>query len=426
MQNIPSKIDQILKVSVKFQSEEFQVASQSLTDLRHFYSGFTSFLQQYSQFLNDQSTGNPLKILSLLIYNAQLMESAIKQIETSTPKNFASVFGSNVEKILILIIAKYSEHITNMRVALEIFRENFKSILESDTSDITMETLDAELDEQAITDTLIAFQEITVASKQMISIITGMTQITQALDGTSAALAKARDSTLSSISLMTFTLNIEIQSARFMFSDQVRSNIQTIVESFGNYSKTSLQVFANTTAPDFLNFVQTQQMTIDDFGTKMGELLVRTQGEFSKRLQDYYAELYQIIQHVQATLAINVQELSNYLAKLVIENNGASFKNCFTSSNGDDDVRLQAIAMIQQMQTDFIACVTTERTLSQQLQGLLTFIVQDVTLNIQGAADRLCGCSVKGGKKVLDETKKCIQKVNFEKKKKIKRLIVFN
>ncbi|KAG5670014.1 hypothetical protein PVAND_000301 [Polypedilum vanderplanki] len=404
--NIPPKIDQNVKVLVKFKSDEYETAAQSLTDLRFFFIGMSAFIQQYSQFLVDQTSGNPLKIITLLIYNAQLMESATKQIETA-PKNFAAIFGKNLESIMTIILGKFTEQITNLRISLETLEANFESISQSE-GDVTVETLDGELDSQAIADTIAAFTEISVASNQMIMISNGMSQITQTLDQATKIVTKAADASRSAISLMTFTLNIEIQSAKFSFGDEVRSNVQTIVQSFGNYSKTSLSVFANTTSPDFLSFLQDQQNAIDDYGTAIGELLVRIQSEFSKRLQDYYSGMYEIITNIQAALANYADDLTSYIATLIVQSNGASFKSCFINSS---DVQKQAKALMDSIQAQFISCVTAERTLTTQLQSLMTFIIEDVTINAQGAADRLCGCSVKGGKKVLEMTQDCIANV---------------
>jgi hypothetical protein len=118
--------------------------------------------------------------------------------------------------------------------------------------------------------------------------------------------------------------------------------------------------------------------------------------------------MYQSIQDAQITLANNAEDLINFLAQLIIDYSGSSFKNCFKQSG---DVRRHAVKLIEKMHFDFTACSNSERTLVNQAESLLTFIVEDVTLNMQGAADKLCECSVKGGKKVQEQTSECIMKV---------------
>jgi hypothetical protein len=407
MINVPSKIDQSLKVIIKFKSDEYETATHSLTDIKNFFIGTSTFMHTFSQYLVDQDSGNPLKITTLLIYNAQIIETATKAI-AKAPKNFAAIFGKNFESILTLIFGRITEQIETLRQSLETFQENFESLEESE-GEITIETLDAELDITAVADTIAAFQELAVASSQMVNITVGMSQITKTLDQATKVIEKVADKAKSTISLMTFTLNIEIQSAKFEFGDEVRSNIQSISQSFGNYSKTSLAVFSNTTSPDFLNFLQDQQTAVDDYGNAMGELLVRIQGEFSKRVQDYYSSMYEMITSIQTTLSGFSEELTNYIATLIVQSNGASFKSCFSANS---DVQAEATSLMESVQTQFVSCVTEERTLTTQLQSLMTFIIEDVTLNIEGAADRLCGCSVKGGKKVLEQTQECIAAVS--------------
>lgn len=145
-----------------------------------------------------------------------------------------------------------------------------------------------------------------------------------------------------------------------------------------------------------------------EISPEITDLLTSTQTDFTKQLQNYYAVMYQSIQDAQITIANIAEDLINYLAQLITEQSGSSFRNCF-KQNGD--VQRQAVALIEKMHSDFIACSTSERTLVNQLESLLTFIVEDVTLNMQGAADKLCECSVKGGKKVQEQTSECIMKV---------------
>lgn len=261
-QNLPPKITQILKVTRRFKNEKFNAASNSLTDLKHFFDGLLSFLQQYANFLNE-SPADPFNTFSLLIYNAQLMESATTQI-ASASKTFSSVFGSNLNQAMELILNKYSEMTLVIRASLEIMQSNFESILSADTA-ITMEILETELDMQAITDTIRAFQEITVANKQMLLITTGLIEITKTLDSVASDIHLAAEKAKASLSMATFTLNIEVQSAKTIFGDQIRANIRTIVSGFDDYSKTSLKVFSNATNLDFRDFLREQQNEIDNF-----------------------------------------------------------------------------------------------------------------------------------------------------------------
>lgn len=123
--------------------------------------------------------------------------------------------------------------------------------------------------------------------------------------------------------------------------------------------------------------------------------------------------MYQSIEDARITIANNAEDLINYLAQLIIDYSGSSFKNCFKQSG---DVRRQALGLMEKMHSDFTACLNSERTLVNQVESLLTFIVEDVTLNMQGASDKLCECSVKGGKKVQEQTSECIMKVDVSER----------
>lgn len=262
-QNLPSKIVQILKVTTKFKDEKFLAASSSLTDLQHFFNGLLSFLQQYANFINEPPSSSPVNTFVLLIYNARLMESATTQI-ASASETFSMVFGANLKHAMELILNKFSEMATIIRASLEIMQSNFESILGVDTA-ITVEILESELDLEAITDTIRAFQEFTIASKQTLLITTGLIEITKTLDSVASTINSIAEKGKSSLSMATFTLSIEVQSARTVFGDQLRANIRAIDSAFNEYSKTSLKVFTNTTNIEFRDFLREQQNSIDYF-----------------------------------------------------------------------------------------------------------------------------------------------------------------
>jgi hypothetical protein len=153
---LPLKITQILKTTAKFKSDEFKAASASLIDMQHFYDGLLSFIHQYSALLNEPPAISSHNSFSLLIYNARLMESATLQI-ASASKTFSQVFGPNMRSAMELILGKYSDVITVVRASLEVLRFNFETILNADKA-VTVEVLDAELDMEAISDTLTAFK----------------------------------------------------------------------------------------------------------------------------------------------------------------------------------------------------------------------------------------------------------------------------
>ena len=123
--------------------------------------------------------------------------------------------------------------------------------------------------------------------------------------------------------------------------------------------------------------------------------------------------MYQSIQDAQVIISNNAEDLINYLAQLIVEYSGSSFKNCFIP-NGN--VERKAMYLIEKMHIDLTKCSILERTLMNQVESLLTFIVEDVTLNMQGASDKLCECSVKGGRRVQERTSECITKVRRDKK----------
>ncbi|XP_070491799.1 uncharacterized protein [Chironomus tepperi] len=404
--SLPPKLEKILKISTRIDNKEYNSFTQSVMDLRFFFNGLYIFLQQYSDFINEPPTTNPLKVITLLQYSAQLMESATTQIAVAS-KNFGMIFGRNLESVMDLLLSKYSEQLKSIRVALEVLYSNFDSILDSGT-DISVEILDGEIDDQATANTLVAFQEITIVSKQMTSIISGVLSILQALDSATSKIDEFSAQGQSTISLLKYSLNLEIKSAKLQFNDHIRQNIDKIIQSFGNYSQSSHEVFSNTTSKDFISNLQGQQKILDDFGSQTSDMLWKFQIEFSKRLQNYYDALYNSTEDGKEYMLAVTDELKLFLSQLIIENGGTNFKICFEDSS---ELQQKAVSLVGQTEAGFTKCVNDERTLSLQVESLMSFIVEDVTLNIQGAFDRLCKCSVTGGSKILGLTNDCINEI---------------
>jgi hypothetical protein len=195
-------------------------------------------------------------------------------------------------------------------------------------------------------------------------ITSGILEITKTLETITSQISSAAETAKSSLSTLNFVLSNEVQSAKLTFTDEIRSNIHAIVTSFGDYSHTSLQVFSNTTTPTFLTFLQNQQTSIHDLTSQITELLSSIQNEFSIQINDYYSAIQQTITDNQASVDNNARRIENYLAQLVVNHSGSSFKNCF---DGDKEIKHQTLMLIETMQFEFSECVMSERTLSNQV-----------------------------------------------------------
>jgi hypothetical protein len=70
-----------------------------------------------------------------------------------------------------------------------------------------------------------------------------------------------------------------------------------------------------------------------------------------------------------------------------------------------------AMSLVEALGTNSSLCIAQQTNSSLIAQSLMTFVAEDVVLNLNGSSDRLCGCAVKGDKKVEMRSKRCFQRV---------------
>jgi uncharacterized protein with PIN domain len=333
------------------------------------------------------------------------LEAASTQVATAAV-NIGGVFGETTKNAIDTVMVKIAELTTQIRESLEILRDNFISIIENGTP-VTIEVLDEELDAEAMATFLSSLQEINISARQMVSMCSNLATITKTLDKVTTTVQASYESTKSTISSLTFTMNIEAQSARSQFSQSSKNSMVQIFNTFKSFSEASLKVFGESSI-DIIEFFNDQQGAIDEFSASMDGMFAKIQEQFSTAVREYYGAIYESIAKTQIEVEEQSNEVKEFTAQLIVENGGQSFKDCFANA----DIQSQAAEIIKIQQSSFVSCVNVERSTAASAASIMAFRLEDIVLNMEGAADSLCACSVKGGKKVNERTKECIEDVS--------------
>lgn len=405
MESFSSNLCKVIQTTVKFDSDEFKRAGQALTDMEYLFADMQSFYDSFLNCLNNQNESQPISasvnIVQNLIYQLDVyILTGIDAKLAGAAGPLGIVFGENVKIVIETIASQFTEEITIVKTSLETLTENFITLIESG-SEITSESLSSDLNATAITDMITAFKDITVTSTQMSVIITGLVKITSTLDTVTTAVGIAENNATGTITKANYELDISIQASRKIFTKNILRYESEINDAFGEFFALSSLLF-------------TGDADIQESRGKVDEFVIEINGIFDS-ISERFVEIFTVnlsavqaqIQSIKESVAASAQMVTDYLSESVAMNSG-SFTKCFGPSSKNSVVAQQLIKTLGMNAT---SCIAAQVNVSLQAQSLMTFIVEDVVLNVKGAADKLCGCSVKGGKKDNEKTKKCIKKV---------------
>lgn len=399
---LPNLCDMV-KVMLKSNTDSFKAAANALTDVQFFFSDVLNFYNSVLNCLNEQTEATTPEI------SARVLGNLIFQIEgyilngvsklSDSAKPLGVIFGERVEKVIKTIADQFTEEFTVVKTSLETLTTDLLAI--DVTVEITAETLQQDLNATAISDMTTSFKDISVSSEQMATIIKDVSTIIKTLSVTVNSAEKVESVSVESVTKANYQLDVTVQASKNL--------LEKNVDELGNAMTMSFSEFSNLTATLFVgdkeiqesrDKVETFLITIRATFVSVSDKLVTSFSEFYKMVNLKTSETKEAI----ASMTTKVQE---YLGESIASNSGSFIKCLGPSTN----LSVQALLLIKEMGTNASTCIKTQQTTTLSAQSLMRFVIEDVVLNTKGAADKLCGCSVKGGKKDTEKSKKCMTKV---------------
>lgn len=400
----------MVKTTLKFDSEEYVKAGNALTDIEYLFDDVQGFYSSFLFCLNEQnetqSADTSVRNIENLIYQLEIyIITGFDEKLGGAADTLGAVFGENVKSVITLISAQYTEEFTVIKESLETLRDNFQVILESG-SEVTAESLSSDLNATALTDMIIAFKNVAFTSTQTATIVIGFIKITATLDTASTSIQTIQSISTEMITKANYELDISIQASRKLFTKNMMTYQSSVSDAFGEFIALSSMLFTGD------QDIQDARGKVDVFVIEINGVFEEISDMFVTIFKDNLSQMAMQIQMLKDSVATSTKEVTDFLAETVATNS-ASFVKCFGPSSNNSVIAMQ---LIQTLGINSSQCISSQTNVSLQAQSLMSFIVEDVVLNVKGAADQLCGCSVKGGKKDLEKSKDCIKEVFGRKK----------
>lgn len=396
----------LVKTTLKSNRDDYVKAGNSLTDIEYLFQDVQSFYGSFLSCLNEQNETvtavTSIRNIENLIYQLDIyILTGIETKLTQSAESLGVVFGESVKTVITKISSQLTEEFTIIKTSLETLRDNFQVVVDSG-SEITTTSVSSDLNITALTDMITAFLDVSVSSLQMSTVISGFIAITTTLDTISTSIATVQTISQDMITKSSYDLDITIQASRKLLTTSVLLYQNDISDSFGEFFKISSSLF--TADVD----IQASRVKIDAFVVALNEQFESISSTFVTSFTENLSTMSMLIQTLKESVTTSTKQVTDFLAESIASNSG-SFIKCLGPSTMNAVLALELIHGLGQNTSE---CIVAQTNVSLNAQSLMSFVAEDVVLNSRGIADKLCGCSVKGGKKDRDVSKKCIEKVS--------------
>lgn len=397
---------QLVKTLLKFNTDNYISAGNAMTDVEFMIQDLQAFYSSFLTCLNNQNesstTAASMQNIANLIYQLDTYVFTGLTKLTASATVLGAVFGEKVPPVITALSEQFTKELEIVKKSLETLMANFKAIIEAG-NDITVESLAVDISTTAITDMITAFKDITVSSQQMSFIINGFIKITTILDTVQSSVEVVKTNSTGTIKKAEYELEIISQASKTAFTKNILTQITSVSDAFAEFNLLASNLFTgDADATEFRGIV-------DSFVIEIKAVFEKASDSFTTIINASLKTMEEQIITLRKTVEESTTLVKSFLAEAVLMSSG-NFIKCLGPDSNNSVVALQ---LIQALGMNSSSCITVQQNVSMKAQSLMTFIVEDVVLNVGGAADKLCGCSVGGGKKNVDKSKTCIKKVNF-------------
>lgn len=382
------------------------MAGNSLTDIEYLFQDVQSFYGSFLSCLNEQNETvtavTSIRNIENLIYQLDIyILTAIESKLTASADSLGAVFGDSVKEIITKISEQFTAEFTIIKTSLETLRDNFQVVVDSG-SEISTSSVSSDLNITALTDMITAFKDASVSSLQMSTVISGFIAITTTLDTISTSIATVQTISQDMITKSSYDLDITIQASRKLMTTSILLYQNDVGDSFGEFFKISSSLFTADVE------IQESRAKVDAFVIALNDQFEAVSSKFVTTFTENLTTMSMQIQTLKEMVTTSTKQVTDFLAESIASNSG-SFIKCLGPSTNN---AVAALELIHGLGQNSSVCISAQTNTSLSAQSLMSFVAEDVVLNARGISDKLCGCSVKGGKKDRDVSKKCITKVS--------------
>lgn len=398
----------LVKTTLKTNRPEFQDAGNALTDIQYLFEDIQSFYGSFLSCLNEQNETSTAKSviseLNNLIYQLDVyIITVIDGKLASSVDAIGTVFGDKVKDVIIKIAAHFSEEFGSIKTSLGTLVTNFQAIVDSG-GEISATTIATDFDLTPLNEMITAFKNIYDTSLQINVVMKGFVTIINVLDKATTAVKVTESVSKEMVKKSSYEMDTSIQAARSMFSKNVLQSTQLVTDAFSAFFTLSSTIFPGDVD------IQMSRAIVDTFMLAINDALESTSDAMINTFSQELTALTTEITALKQTVSDSTAQVTDFLATSV-KTNSASFITCLAVNSTNSKLSL---ALVASLGVDSSKCISAQSNVSLDASSLMTFIVEDVVLNVGGIANKLCGCSVNGGIKAVEKSKMCIDAITAD------------
>lgn len=391
----------MLLVTEQSKSETLIEAGKGISSLQYYMVIIQKFYLKLSTAAFDtQSESSTL--MANLLNDIDFILFAHESVRGSSDQ-LGAAFGEEIRAFMDKTLTSFEESSQKMKETLTMLSESIQALEDSGVA-ITNANIVTDVDIKIITSYTETVTVVTETIKQIQTVQSGILVNVQSLDGVTKASNVAVAYAKYGVSTAQFWTNVYDSASKTAATKATTDNTNAV--------KTGMTYYQNLLSTTFTSdaivapAIAEESAKIDAYINGIAMSMTTAEASFSVSMETYKTEFKKSVEVINFSVQSYSDQISLYMAMIMAENSG-SFSKCAKQYQRTASYLVYAVG------TDAATCVNNEITLSYETQSEMTFKLQDVALNSAGAVDEMCGCTIKGGKKVNKKSLKCIKKVNF-------------
>lgn len=382
----------------------FDAAAKRLTDITYLFEDVQVFSSSFLNCLNNQTMNQTafasVANIAILIYQLQTrIETGFQEKLAGAATELGAAFGQPVQDSINEIAGNFVTEFTKVGDYLSVILDDVRAVADAKEA-VTASDISAD----AMSGLVIVFKDIYVSCQQIDSLITNLVIVSKTLDAVVTQTQAAQQNATGTIAKASYQLDVAVQAANNMFAKNMITFQTSITDSFAAFQSLAATVFGND-----IDVLFERNQVESNLASFFSFVETSFAGRFPVLFSTFFAIITDATNKLKTQTQANTQQVVDYFTGLAATSGGA-IATCLGPSR---QAAVKAMKIIQAMGTDTAKCLAVQQNYLLSAQSLLNFIAQDVILNMQGAADTLCGCTVGGGKKDKDISLACIRNVGL-------------
>lgn len=391
----------MLLVTEQSKSETLIEAGKGISSLQYYMVVIQKFYLKLSTAAFDTASESST-LMTNLLNDIDFILFAHESVR-ETSNQLGAAFGEEIRSFMEKTLSSFEESSLKLKETLTMLAESIQA-LEDSGVEITTTNIVSDVDITIITNYTQTVTIVFDTIQQIQTVQSGILVNVQSLEGVTKASNVAVAYAKYGVSTAQYWTKVYDTASKTAATKATTDNSNAVKTGMTYYQTLLSTTF--TTDAIVAPAIAEESAKIDAYINGIAKSMTEAEASFSVSMETYKTEFKNSVNVINFSVQSFSDQISAYMAMIMAENSG-TFSKCA------NQYQRTASYLVYAVGADASKCVNDEITLSYETQSEMTFKLQDVALNSAGAVDEMCGCTIKGGKKVNKKSLKCIQKVNF-------------